>query len=352
MNGAPFTGLGVALATPFTTGTEVDAGSVTPVARPAANPAVKPARGELRARTPRPEVDHPAYRRLVAHVLEGGVDYLVVLGSTGEAATVTDEERDALVRLTVELAGAAPVVVGVGQSSTDRTCELARAAVEAGADGLLVVTPFYNKPQPAGLEAHYRAVAQEVPGTPIIAYNVPGRTGCNLTPTTLQRLWTVPGVVALKESSGDLRQIARMCQEAPPDKAVLAGDDDLALASIAVGARGLVSVCANVAPVPTKALVDAALAGDLAGAREVVARLAPLMAALFAETNPVPVKAALACLGLATGMVRAPLAPAEPGTWAQVQAALSGLGAGLGAGLGTGPGHGAGAGRTLVGVAR
>ncbi len=311
MSGALFTGLGVALATPFTTGTEQPAG---------------PATSAGRAAKPRPQVDHAAYRRLVAHVLAGGVDYLVVLGSTGEAATVTDAERDTLVRLTVELAGDTPVVVGVGQNCTDRTCELARAAVDAGADGLLVVTPFYNKPQPAGLAAHYRAVAQEVPGTPIIAYNVPGRTGCNLTPETLQGLWVIPELVAVKESSGDLRQIARMCQEAPAGRSVIAGDDDLALACIAVGARGLISVCANVAPAPTAALVGAAVAGDLAGARELAAHLGPLMGALFAETNPVPVKAALACLGLATGMVRAPLAPAEPDTWARVQAALSGLG--------------------------
>jgi 4-hydroxy-tetrahydrodipicolinate synthase len=315
MSGAQFTGLGVALATPFTTGTEA-----------ARKPDVGQQRGGSRRR--RPEVDLAAFERLVRHVVAGGADFLVVLGSTGEAATVSERERDELVTLARSAAGGTPVVVGVGHNSTDQTVDLARAAVDAGADGLLVVTPYYNKPQPAGLFTHFRAVADELPGVPMIAYNVPGRTGTNLTPQTLRDLWSIPEVVAVKESSGDLRQIARMCQEAPSGKVVLAGDDDLALASIAVGARGLVSVCGNVAPDETRVLVHAALAGDLHRARELFVLLAPLMSALFAETNPVPLKAALACLGLATGMVRSPLAPAAPDTWAHVQAALAGLGLG------------------------
>src|SRR5690606_20679375 len=147
-----------------------------------------------------------------------------------------------------------------------------------------------------------------------------------LTPETLRELWAIREVVAVKESSGDLRQIARICQEAPADRVVLAGDDDLALAAIAVGATGLVSVCGNVAPAHTAALVNAAVADDLPRARELFGQLAPLMGALFSETNPVPLKAALACLGLATGMVRSPLVPAAPDTWARVQSALSGRG--------------------------
>ena len=304
---SPFTGLGVALATPFTTGTDAVGGGR------------------------KPAVDHDAFGRLLAHVLADGegVDWLVVLGSTGEAATVDDVERHALVRQAVQVARSAtspvPVVVGVGHNDTERTCELAAQAAAAGADGLLVVTPYYNKPQVSGLVAHYRAVAEAAPGLPIIAYNVPGRTGCNITPEAMRAIWGVEQVVALKESSGDLRQIARLCQEVPKGRAVLAGDDDLALASIAVGARGLVSVCANVAPVETRRFVHAALDGDLGLARETSALLAPLMDAMFTETNPVPVKAALACLGLSTGMVRLPLSPAEPRTWTQVQQALAGL---------------------------
>lgn len=303
LTATPFTGLGVALATPFTSGTDAVGGAR------------------------KPQVDHGAFARLVRHVLADGrgVDHLVVLGSTGEAATVSDVERLALVRQAVDLAGGVPVVVGVGHNDTERTSELAAQAAAAGADGLLVVTPYYNKPQVSGLVAHYRAVAEAAPGLPVIAYNVPGRTGCNITPEAMQRIWEVEQVVALKESSGDIRQIARLCQEVPEGRAVLAGDDDLALASIAVGARGLISVTANVAPVETRRLVHAAMAGELATARDAAALLAPVMAAMFAETNPVPLKAALACLGIATAMVRLPLSPAEPGTWTQVQRALAGL---------------------------
>ena len=303
----PFTGLGVALATPFLTGTDAVGGGR------------------------KPEVDHGAFARLVEHALADGrgVDHLVVLGSTGEAATVSDLERHALVRQAVELARAdgrdVPVIVGVGHNDTERTCELAAQAAAAGADGLLVVTPFYNKPQVSGLVAHFRAVAAAAPGLPIIAYNVPGRTGLNLTPAAMRAIWQVEQVVALKESSGDIRQIAQLCQEAPTGRAVLAGDDDLALAAIAVGAQGLVSVVANVAPVETAELVHAAMAGDLTTARAASALLAPLMAAMFVETNPVPVKAALASLGVASAHVRLPLSPAEPATWTAVQRALAGL---------------------------
>ncbi|WP_109474130.1 4-hydroxy-tetrahydrodipicolinate synthase [Ornithinimicrobium cavernae] len=312
MSGAQFTGLGVALATPFTTGTE---GSAKPLATG----------GSSRKR---PAVDLTAFRSLVEHVVAGGTDFLVVLGSTGEAATVDEQERAALIETARSAAPGVPLVVGTGHNNTEYAVELARDAVASGADGLLVVTPYYNKPQPAGIVAHFRAIAEELPGVPVIAYNVPGRTGSNLAPETLRELWAIPEVVAVKESSGDLRQIAQVCQEAPTGKTVLAGDDDLALPAIAVGATGLISVCGNVAPAQTSALVRAAVAGDLTLARGLNTELAPLMSALFSESNPVPLKAALACLGLATGMVRSPLAPAAPDTWARIQSALSGLGLG------------------------
>ena len=303
LTATPFTGLGVALATPFTSGTDAVGGARKPL------------------------VDHAAYARLVEHVLASGegVDWLLVLGSTGEAATVSDVERVALVRQAVSLAGGVPVVVGVGANDTDRAVELAVQAQAAGAGALLVVTPFYNKPQVNGLVAHFRAVADAVPGTPIIAYNVPGRTGCNITPEAMAQLWRIDQVVALKESSGDIRQMARLCREAPEGRAVLCGDDDLTVASVALGARGLVSVCANVAPVETRRMLHAALDGDIATARRTADLLAPLMTAMFVETNPVPVKAALACLGLTSATVRLPLAPAEPATWTAVQRALADL---------------------------
>ncbi|MGB3830219.1 MAG: 4-hydroxy-tetrahydrodipicolinate synthase [Ornithinimicrobium sp.] len=316
-----FTGLGVALATPFS------------APRVATAPAPGQRSGDggsferrtSRRRTSPPPVDLAAYRALITHVIAGGVDYLVVLGSTGEAATVTDPERRELIATALECAGSVPVVVGVGHQDTERTCDLAQMAHDAGAAGILVVTPFYNKPQPSGIVAHFGQVAAAVPGMPIIAYTVPGRTGTNLDPATVARLWTIPEVVAIKESSGDLRQISQLCLEAPQGRHVIAGDDDLAVPAIAVGARGLISVCANVAPAPTAELVHSALAGDFDRARGTLAALAPLMAAMFAETNPVPVKAGLASLGIGTAMVRAPLAPAAPDTWSHVQAALTGL---------------------------
>lgn len=299
----PFSGLGVALTTPFTACTNAVGGAR------------------------KPQVDHVAFGRLIEHVLAGGrgVDWLVVLGSTGEAATVTDVERVALIQQAVALSGGVPVVAGVGANDTDRAVELAVASRAAGADALLVVTPFYNKPQVSGIVAHFRAVAEAVPGLPIIAYNVPGRTGCNLTPAAMAQLWAIEEVVALKESSGDIRQMAQLCREAPAGCTVLCGDDDLTVASIALGARGLVSVCANVAPVETREMVHAGLAGDVLASRAAADRLAGLMTAMFVETNPVPVKAALACLGLTSATVRLPLAPAEPATWTAVQRALADL---------------------------
>ncbi len=318
MNGTAFTGLGVALATPFT----APRGGTSALSVDGTKASAKQA---ARTRAVPPAVDFAAYRSLIEHVVAGGVDYVVVLGSTGEAATVTDTERAELIALAMDCAGSTPVVVGVGHQNTERTCDLAQMAQDAGAAGVLVVTPFYNKPQPAGMIAHFETVAAAVPGMPIIAYNVPGRTGVNLSPETVAQLWTIPTIVAVKESSGDLRQISQLCLDAPAGRHIIAGDDDLAVPSIAVGARGLISVCANVAPVPTAAMVQAALDGDFARARATLAELAPLMAAMFAETNPVPVKVGLACLGIGTGMVRAPLAPAEPNTWSQVQSALAGL---------------------------
>ncbi len=318
MSGNAFTGLGVALATPFTAPrggnpTLTVAGTKATLKQAARTRAVPPA------------VDFAAYRSLIEHVVAGGADYVVVLGSTGEAATVTDTERAELIALALDCAGSTPVVVGVGHQDTERTCDLAEMAQDGGAAGILVVTPFYNKPQPAGMIAHFETVAAAVPGMPIIAYNVPGRTGVNLSPETVAQLWTIPTIVALKESSGDLRQISQLCLEAPTGRHIISGDDDLAVPSLAVGARGLISVCGNIAPAQTAAMVHAGLDGDFTQARAALAELAPLMAAMFAETNPVPVKVGLACLGIGTGMVRAPLASAEPNTWSQVQTALAGL---------------------------
>ena len=278
---AIFQGLGVALATPF---------------------------------TPAGAVDLPAFKRLVKHVVHGGVDFLVVLGSTGEAATLNDSERDALIIACRDMANGKPVVVGAGSSSTAQAASWSARAQNLGAEGVLVVTPPYNKPTVAGLVAHYQAVADAAPGLPIIVYNVPGRTGQNLLPSTLARLWENPQVVAVKESSGNLGQIVEEVSSLPPGKILLAGDDNLALPSIAAGAKGLVSVLGNLLPRETKALVEAALSGNFKDAQALQARLLPLINALFVESNPIPLKAGLKLLGLGGDMLRLPLTPPEAAT--------------------------------------
>jgi len=267
-------------------------------------------------------VDVAALRRVVRHVVAGGVDVLVALGSTGEAATLLEEERDLVVRTCLEEAQGRPVVVGTGSNSTRQTAAWTRHAQELGAAGALVVTPFYNKPTVGGLIAHYQAAAAAAPGLPIILYNVPGRTGLNVTPAALLKLWENPQIVAVKESSGNLAQIGEIARTLPPGKLLLSGDDNLALPSIAVGAAGLVSVLGNALPHQTKALVSAALAGRREQAMSLHHRLLPLMDALFVESNPIPLKALMRHLELCGDGVRLPLVPASAATREQLVAAL------------------------------
>lgn len=286
---ADFSGLGVALATPFQ-----DSG----------------------------EVDLKAFRRLVKHVARGGADVLVVLGSTGEAATLEEPERDALITACLEEASGKKVVVGTGSNATRQACAWTRRAQELGAQGALVVTPYYNKPMPSGLQAHYQAVAEAAPGLPLILYNVPGRTGTNVTPAVLAKLWENEAVVAVKESSGNLAQIGEIARTLPKGKQLLSGDDGLALASIAVGGVGLISVLGNLLPFETKSLVEAARQGRMAEARRLNDQLLPLIDALFIESNPIPLKAGLKLLGLGEANVRLPLTAPEATTRTKVAEAL------------------------------
>jgi 4-hydroxy-tetrahydrodipicolinate synthase len=271
-------------------------------------------------------LDLTAFRRLVSHVVDGGADVLAPLGSTGEAATLDDRERDALLAACVEEAAGLTVLAGAGSNSTAQAARFAARAQELGASGALVVTPYYNKPNAAGLVAHYRAVADAAPGLPIVAYNVPGRTGINLTPAVLARLWENPQVVGVKESSGNLAQIGEIARTLPRGKLLLAGDDALALATIALGGQGLVSVLANLLPRECKRLVTLAREGLMAEARELHARLLPAMDALFTEPNPIPLKAGLALTGLAGDQLRLPLVRAEDATRAKLAAALAAAG--------------------------
>ena len=268
--------------------------------------------------TPDFAVDFPAFRRVVRHVVAGGADNLVVLGSTGEAATILEAERDALISACLEEAGACPVIAGTGSNATAQAAAWTRRAQELGAHGALVVTPYYNKPTPGGLVAHYRAVTDAAPGLPVIIYNVPGRTGLNVLPATLALLWENPQLVAVKESSGNLAQIGEIARTLPPGKTLLSGDDNLALASIAVGASGLVSVLGNVVPGETKRMVDLALAGERGAAIALHQALLPLMDALFLESNPIPTKAALALKGICGDTLRLPLEAAGAATRARL----------------------------------
>jgi 4-hydroxy-tetrahydrodipicolinate synthase len=218
-------------------------------------------------------------------------------------------------------AGRVPVVAGCGTNDTRRTIDLARRAVAAGADALLVVTPYYNKPNRSGMIAHYRAVC-EAADRPVVVYNVPGRTGQNLAPDLVLELAGIPGVAGVKEASGNLEQLASILAGRPPGFAVLSGDDALALPALALGADGLISVISNEAPAETAALVGAALAGDFREARAMHYRLLPLMRANFVETSPVPAKVAMALLGRCGAAVRPPLGPAEPSTREAVRAAM------------------------------
>lgn len=272
--------------------------------------------------TPVGEVDLPAFRKLVRHVVAGGVDTLIPLGTTGEAPTLLDAERDAIIVACLEESSGRPVVVGTGHNATQATAAMTKRAQALGAAGALVVTPYYNKPTPDGLVAHYAAVADAAPGLPLIVYNVPGRTGLNVTPATLARLWQNPQVVAVKESSGNLAQIAEIVRELPEGKLLLSGDDNLALASIAVGASGLVSVLGNVVPRQTAAMVDAARRGAGGEALDLHQQLLPLMDALFLESNPIPLKAVLQMLGLGGEAVRLPLVPASATTRLRLAEAL------------------------------
>ncbi|GLH67626.1 4-hydroxy-tetrahydrodipicolinate synthase [Geothrix edaphica] len=272
--------------------------------------------------TPSGEVDLPAFRKLARHVVAGGADFLVPLGSTGEAATIVDAERDAIISACLEEAGGRPVVVGTGHNATRQAAAMTKRAQALGAQGALVVTPYYNKPTPDGLVAHYAAVAEAAPGLPIVAYNVPGRTGLNVTPPVLARLWENPQVVAVKESSGNLAQIAEIVRLLPRGKVLLSGDDNLAVASIAVGASGLISVLGNALPRETAAMVAAARRGDRAGALRLHQQLLPLMDALFLESNPIPLKAALRMLGLCGEGLRLPLVPAVAATRTRLAEAL------------------------------
>lgn len=269
-------------------------------------------------------IDEAAFERLIEFQIAEGTAGIVPCGTTGESATMSHAEHEELIKRTIKLVnGRVPVIAGTGSNCTEEALHLTKAAKEAGADAALLITPYYNKPTQAGLYAHYRAIAEAV-DIPLVVYNCPGRTGVSIAPETVIRLAELKNIAAVKDATGNLDWTSEVCGGC--DVTVLSGDDSLALAHIAVGAKGVISVLANVAPRATADLINYALAGDLAKARELHLKYFKLMKALFLESNPIPAKAALEMMGMIGPEIRLPLVAMGEGTRAKLNEALKGVG--------------------------
>lgn len=267
-------------------------------------------------------IDMEALEGLVEAQIRANIHGFVVCGTTGETPTLTLDEYKEVVRLVVKTVnGRVPVIAGTGTNCTKTTIERTRLAKELGVDAALVVAPYYNKPQQAGIFAHFELAAKEG-GLPIIVYNVPGRTGVNITPETIVKMAHIPGIIAVKEASGSVDAVREIVRAAPKDFCVLSGDDGLALPSFAVGANGVVSVASNLAPAQMVALWNAFVEGRHDEATRIDRTLAPLYKALFVEPNPVPCKAGANLLGICSDRVRLPLVSASEGTRRLVYEAL------------------------------
>ena len=289
----PFTGAGTALVTPFTRS------------------------GAL---------DEAAVRRLGRRQIDAGIHFLTPCGTTGENPTLTPSERIRIVEiLAEESAGAVPILAGAGGYNTREVIELARELTTAGANGFLSVTPYYNKPTQEGLYQHYRAIAEST-SLPLIVYNVPGRTGVNVDTATLVRLAAIPNIIGVKEASGNMQQMCEVCRAVPPEFLVLSGDDVMALPLMAVGGRGVISVASNEIPGDVAQMIEAAERNDFPAARAIHNRILPLMLANFVESNPGPVKAAMAAMGLLEDAYRLPIVGPKPESRETVVKALSDLG--------------------------
>jgi 4-hydroxy-tetrahydrodipicolinate synthase len=271
-------------------------------------------------------LDEAGVKRLARRQIDGGVHFLVPCGTTGETPTLSDAERRRVVELVVEEArGRVPVLAGAGGYDTREVAHAAKEMEKAGADGLLSVTPYYNKPTPEGLFQHFSAVADATP-LPIVLYNVPGRTGCNIDPATMERLASIPTVVGVKEASGNIQQMAEILRAVPAEFLVLSGDDAVTVPLMAIGGRGIISVASNEIPAEMAQLVEAAERGDYALARTLHHKLLPLLLGNFVESNPVPVKFAMAAMGLCELVYRLPMVPPKPASQAKILGILSELG--------------------------
>ena len=289
----PFTGVGTALITPFTRGGAVDEAAV---------------------------------KRLARRQIAGGVHFLVPCGTTGEVPTLSHAEHRRVVELVIEeAAGQVPVVAGAGGYDTREVVQAARDMHKLGATGLLSVTPYYNKPTPEGLVQHFSAIADATP-LPIIVYNVPGRTGCNIDAATCAKLAAIPNIVGVKEASGNIQQMVEICNAVPADFLVLSGDDALTVPLMSVGGRGVISVASNVIPKEMSGMVEAAERGDFEAARRVHRQILPLMLGNFIESNPGPVKFAMARMGLCEEVYRLPMVSPRPASQEKIVAILKDLG--------------------------
>lgn len=281
----PFTGCGTALVTPFNRDGSLDEAGV---------------------------------RRLARRQIDDGIHFLVPCGTTGETPTLDAAERERIVEAVVaESGGRVPVLAGAGGYDTREVVESAKRMHAAGADGLLSVTPYYNKPTPDGLVAHYQAIADATP-LPLIVYNVPGRTGVNLDVATIVRLSAIPSVVGVKEASGNVTQMCEICRAVPAGFLVLSGDDALTLPVMAIGGHGIISVASNEAPGRMARMVELAERGDFDAARAIHRELLPLMQVNFIESSPIPVKAAMAAMGLLEEVYRLPLVGPRPASRARI----------------------------------
>jgi len=271
-------------------------------------------------------LDEEAIRRLVRRQIEAGVDFLVPCGTTGESPTLEHEERLRVVEIVLEEAkGKLPVLAGAGGYHTGEVVALAREFEALGADGILSVTPYYNKPTQEGLYQHYLAIANAVK-LPIVVYNVPGRTGVNVEPATLRRLAGIDNIVAVKEASGNVAQMANLCATLPPDFTVLSGDDAITLALAGLGGKGIISVASNEIPAEMTALAAACVDGRFDDARALQRKWLSLMEVNFVESNPIPVKWALARMGLLRPVYRLPMVPPSPASRERIDAVLREMG--------------------------
>ena len=270
-------------------------------------------------------LDEDALRRLIRRQIAAGINFLAPCGTTGESPTLTQEEHLRVVAITLEEAkGKVPILAGAGGYDTHKVIEMAREIERLGADGILSVTPYYNKPTQEGLYHHYKAIASAI-SLPIILYNVPPRTSVNIDPATVRRLAEIENIIGVKEASGNIAQITQVIQQAPEEFIVLSGDDSVTLPIVAMGGRGIISVASNEIPAQMTRLAQLCLSGDFAGARALQRTYTPLLDVNFIETNPVPVKAAMAEMGLLEAVWRLPLVPPRVENLAKIRTVLESL---------------------------